>query len=111
MQEALSHLAHDSESIENLLQKYALHALFFGIGNVELVHRLNKILNIQWAIDIKNQFPSSEEIQRLSNNVEEWLNEIVDEDDREEILLWTKKVNKGKMTEEEFGVKLRGILY
>ncbi len=110
VQEALSHLAHDSESIENLLQKYALHALFFGIGNIELVHRLNKILNIQWAIDIKKQFPSSEEIQRLSTNVEEWLNEIADEDDREEILLWAKKVNKGKMTEGEFGVKLRGIL-
>ncbi len=84
--------------------------MFFGDTTKEQIQCLNKTLNIQWAIDIKAEFPSSEELQRLSTNVEEWLFEIDDEDDREEILLWAKKVSKGKMTEDEFGVKLRGVL-
>jgi hypothetical protein len=58
VQEALSHLVHDSESIENLLQKHALQELFFDTSNKELVNRLNKTLNLQWAIDIKNQLPN-----------------------------------------------------
>ena len=111
VQEALSHLAHDSESIENLLQKYALYELFFGTDNEELVNRLNKSLNIQWAIDIKAQFNREEEGTRLSTNVDEWLHEITDEDDQERVELWAMKVAKGKMTEQDFTKKINSIKY
>ena len=106
LQEALPYLVSDSESIEALMQKYAINQLFFGNVSKEQIHHLNNTLNIQWAIDIKSQFPLSEVMQRLSTNVTEWLHEIEDEDDCEEILLWANKVSKGKMTEEEFTEKL-----
>ena len=53
--EVLPFIVKDTESIENLLQKFALRELFFGAGKEELIKRLNRTLNIQWAIDIKNQ--------------------------------------------------------
>jgi hypothetical protein len=46
---------------------------------------------------------------RLSTNLDAWLNEIADEDDREEIVLLAQKVAKGKMTKEEFGERVKGI--
>ena len=108
VQEALSLLAHDSESIENLLQKYALHELFFVSGNKEPINRLNKTLNIQWAIDIEAQLPKEENL-RLSANVEDWINEIDDEDDRDDIKSWAEKVKDGKMSEEKFSEKVKNI--
>ena len=107
VQAALSQLVYDSESIETLLQKHALNQLFFGSASKEQINRLNKTLNIQWAIDIKNQFPSSEEIKRLSTNVEAWLHEIADEDDRDDIADWAKRVTDGKWTEEKFQEKIQ----
>jgi hypothetical protein len=44
----------DIESMENLLQKYAIHELFLGDATNEKIERLNKTLNFQWAINIKN---------------------------------------------------------
>ncbi len=108
VQEALSLLAHDSESIEILLQKYTLHELFFASGNKEAINRLNKTLNIQWAIDIEAQFPKEENL-RLSANIDIWLPEIVDEDDRDDIKSWAEKVKDGKMSEEKFSEKVKNI--
>ncbi len=107
LQEALHNLVYDSESIEELLQKYALNELFFGDASKEQINRLNKSLNIQWAIDIKAQFPSTEEMQRLSTNLEEWLHIISDEDDRDDIADWAKRVKDGKWTEEKFQEKIQ----
>jgi hypothetical protein len=42
-------------SIEHVLQMYFLNQLFFLEQNDETIMRFNRILNIQWAIDIKNQ--------------------------------------------------------
>ena len=109
VQEALSHLAHDSENIENLLQKYALHELFFGNIDKELVHRLNKSLNIQWALDIQTQFPKQESTSRLSSNLDTWLHEIADEDDRDDIKSWAEKVKDGKMLEDKFSEKVKNM--
>ena len=53
---ALPQLANDIESIENLLQKYALRVILLECSEKDLQHRLNRTLNIQWAIDIKNSF-------------------------------------------------------
>ena len=109
MQEASIHLAHDSESLENLLQKHALHEVFFGKSGPEKINRLNQTVDIQWALDIVAQFPKEESSSRLSTNLETWLHEIADEDDRDQIELWAKQVAKGKITEEEFGERVRGL--
>jgi hypothetical protein len=55
---AIPNLASDTQSIENLLQKYALHEIMFCSPTQQLMERLNKSLYVQWAIDIKNQFPN-----------------------------------------------------
>jgi hypothetical protein len=109
LQEALSQLACDSESIEMLLQKHALHEVFFGTADWKKIDRLNHILNIQWALDIAAQFPKEGSSARLSTNLNTWLHEITDEDDRVDIELWAERVAKGKITEEEFGERVRGI--
>ena len=45
----------DPESIEFLLQLYAFNYLFFpGKSEYIKINRLNRTLNIQWAIDLKN---------------------------------------------------------
>lgn len=110
VQEALIHLANDSESIENLLQKHALHEVFFGKSGPEKINRLNQTIDIQWALDIVAQFPKEESSSRLSTNLETWLHEIADEDDREQIELWARQVAKGKITEEEFGERVNGLV-
>ena len=46
----------DIGSIELNLQKFALHEIMLDLTLPELQQRLNRTLNIQWAIDIKNQF-------------------------------------------------------
>lgn len=46
---------------------------------------------------------------RLSTNLELWLHEVSDEDDREQIELWAKQVAKGKITEEEFNLKIKDL--
>ncbi len=43
------------ESMENLMRKYALNQLFFGDTIHKQIAPLNQVLNLQWAIDIKNQ--------------------------------------------------------
>ena len=69
--------------------------------------RLNKTLNIQWAIDIAAKF--EKEFERASHNIQEWINEIKDENDREDILSWAEKVKQGKMTEEKFLDKINKL--
>ena len=43
---------------------------------------------------------------RSSSNLNNWLHEILDEDDRDQIELWAKQVAKGKISEAEFKEKL-----
>jgi hypothetical protein len=40
---------------EKLFQLYGLNALFFSNTNPNWINRLNQSLNLQWALDIKNQ--------------------------------------------------------
>ena len=51
-------LKEDINNIELLLQLHALNQLFFEELSEEQIHRFNRTLNIQWAIDIKNQLPN-----------------------------------------------------
>jgi len=108
VQVALSHLAHDTESVEMLLQNHTLREIFFGQADPENLNQLNRSLNIQWALDTKAKFPEKESNARLSTNLDEWLHEIDDEDDKEDILGWADKVSSGKMTEEKFAERVRG---
>ena len=48
----------DIISLEKILQQYALNQLFFENLPEEKIQRINRTLNIQWAIDIKNQLPN-----------------------------------------------------
>lgn len=54
---AIQALMNDSSSLEHFLQVYAQHELFFGTPSQEKINRLNKTLNLQWALDIIAQFP------------------------------------------------------
>jgi len=45
----------DMVSMEKLFQNYALHELFIQEASADKIERLNRTLNIQWAIDIKKQ--------------------------------------------------------
>jgi hypothetical protein len=103
---ALPLMVFDTESIEFLLQKYALQETLLGKPDTTLLQRLNRTLNIQWAMDIAAQFPQEESNARLSTNLETWLHEIADEDDREDIVGWAEKVRSGKMTEEKFAERI-----
>ena len=58
LMEVLPIFLKDTQSIGKLLEKFALHELFFGDSKQELIQRFNRTLNIQWAIDIKNQLPN-----------------------------------------------------
>ena len=53
---ARSYYFDDIESMEKLLQHHALHELFFSDASNGKIERLNRTLNLQWAIDIKNSF-------------------------------------------------------
>ena len=110
IREALPLMSEDSESIETLLQKYAAQLVTLGQPSKELTTRLNRTLNVQWLLDIVAQFPKEEAVQRLSTNLESWLHEVEDEDDRDQIALWARQVAKDKLTEEEFSKRLNDLL-
>jgi hypothetical protein len=109
IRESLPVLVEDSASIEELLQKYAIAQVAMGSPSNQLVQRLNKTLNIQWTIDIRSKFPK-EESNRNLENVEDWIHAIEDEDDRDQVLLWAKQVAKGKITEADFGEKIKAFI-
>ena len=58
---ALTLLKDDPESIEDLLQTHAINELFFGEETNEEIHKYNRTLNIQWAMDIKEKIESETE--------------------------------------------------
>lgn len=45
----------DPISLENLMRQFALHELFFNKAPIIKLERINRTLNIQWAIDIKRK--------------------------------------------------------
>ncbi|WP_297510951.1 hypothetical protein, partial [Flavobacterium sp.] len=105
--EALPLLAQNTEALEQFLQTYAIQVLFFENPSQVKIQMLNQTLNLQWALDVLSQFPAPQNTSRLSTNLDTWLNEIADEDDQDQITLWAKQVAKGKITEEEFLLKIK----
>jgi hypothetical protein len=55
IQKAIPVLKDDNESLVQMLQLYAIYQLFFESPDAEKFNRYNRSLNLQWAIDIKNQ--------------------------------------------------------
>jgi tetratricopeptide (TPR) repeat protein len=110
VQEALSQLVYDTDSIEVLLQKNAQYEIFFSSSATkEKLGRFNRTLNIHWALDIAAQFPKKDESLRLSTNLNTWLHEIADVDDRDDVRSWAEKVKERKMSEEKFSEKIRSL--
>ena len=109
VQEALSQLVYDTDSIEVLLQKNAQYEIFFSSATKEKLGRFNRTLNIHWALDIVAQFPKQDESLRLSTNLNTWLHEVADEDDRDDVRSWAEKVKERKMSEEKFSEKIRSL--
>ncbi|MFM7748509.1 MAG: hypothetical protein ACKO7X_11395, partial [Bacteroidota bacterium] len=44
----------DSNCLQQMLQKFALRHLFLDESEPDFIQRLNKSLDIQWVMDIKN---------------------------------------------------------
>jgi hypothetical protein len=107
--QALPLLIYDSDSIEELLQKYAQNQLFFGSPTPGSLLRLNHSLNIQWLLDICQRFPKEQIPEKSSSNLKSWIDEISDSDDRDDIRTWAEKVAAGTMTEEKFKAKVLAL--
>jgi hypothetical protein len=45
----------DIEFLEHIVYAYSINELLFGKISIDLLTRINRTLNIQWAIDIKNK--------------------------------------------------------
>ena len=82
---------------------------FESLWEIIRTYKPYKGFKIQWALDIIPKFPKEENVVRMSTNLEEWIEKVADEDDREQIGLWAKQVMKGKITEEEFGEKVSNL--
>ena len=108
--QALPLLSNDSVSIESFLQKYAIREFGLGHPSNALTSSLNGTLNLNWLSITAHFHRSQAPSTRSSNNLGEWLHEIQDEDDRDQIELWGRQVTKGKISEEEFGIRLKGLV-
>jgi hypothetical protein len=110
-------LTMNKKLIENFLIKFSIRKLFLGEPSDILMAHLNKKLNIQWAINIKERIEENknffneifEDENRGTSNLESWIQEIADEDDRDQIELWAMKVARGKMTEDEFNERVKNM--
>ncbi len=58
LMQSLPMISGDNKSIENLFQNYSVQQVFMDNPTSELTERLNRTLNIQWALDIVAQFPN-----------------------------------------------------
>lgn len=106
----LPYLTNDTESIEKLMQNYALRELFFGDSDQNKIQRLDQSLNIKWAVDIKKAFPSVTLSSRVYANIKEWLHDIYDEDIKDQIELWARQVSKGKISDDQFNANVESLL-
>jgi Flp pilus assembly protein TadD len=107
LNDSLPILFEDSNSIEIVLRKYAIRAVTKEKIPNNILDRLNRTLKIDWFFSIIDRLPKEEnKVMRSSSNLNNWLHEILDEDDRDQIELWAKQVAKGKISEDEFKEKL-----
>jgi len=68
LQDAIAYLIQDTDSLEIVLQKYAIYEIFLGNSTPQQLQRLNQTLDIQWALDIVDSFSEKSETKDLSLN-------------------------------------------
>jgi hypothetical protein len=71
--QALPLLSNDSESLEVIIRKYALHEVFFAGSDNEKLDRLNQSLNIYWALVIISKLSSTYIDYDFCENHVEWI--------------------------------------
>ena len=100
-----------TDLIEIILINHVVYKIFLSGGSQPQSGSVleNKFYGFKHFVNWKNDFFKEAILARSSTNLTEWLHEISDEDDKEEVLVWAKKVSKGKMTEQEFGEKVKSI--
>jgi len=96
--------------LQNIIIKYALNSILLKPSLAHIDQRLVEHMNLQWAVELADRFNEKPLTQRLSTNLDVWLNQITDEDDMEQIKLWAKQVSKGKISEDEFGKRLSDLI-
>jgi len=55
LRQAIPYFPNDVKSLEHLIHHYVIHEIFLGELSQEKIQRFNRTLNLQWAIDLKNQ--------------------------------------------------------
>ena len=114
-----------------LLDSKILLKILFQENNITIINKISNINILKSLVNSKLTFEFESQdfndlsisqivnsINAISNNsnnsrnyvnMKSWISKITDEDDSDQIRLWAKQVAKGKMTEEEFGEKVKGM--
>ena len=95
----LEHLsfANNTNAINLLFKHAAWQCCYSKKPDRKIIAEIDSVLDIAHYTCFLD-----EEKTRSSKNVSEWINEIADTDDREDVLGWAGKVKAGSMTEEKF---------
>ena len=99
----------DVESIEHVLHMHVLHCLFFGILPNDKHAAFRRVFDTQRAMEIANKLSNHYARTRGSVSVKEWIHEIPEADDREDVLGWAEKVQQGNLTEDQFIKRVKRI--
>ena len=59
--EIIGEVSNDAESIERILTFVAINQLFYSTIPPEILERLNRSLDIQWAIDLVKDMPANKQ--------------------------------------------------
>jgi hypothetical protein len=93
----------------NLIKLLFKHAAWQCIYAVNPDRKI--ISEIETVLDISHYTCFLDDIKtKSSDNINEWLNDISDEDDKEQVILWAKQVSKGKLSEQDFLNNIKGIV-
>jgi len=102
------HIIRNQEILEKSLYLGALYERYFSENHQP--EKMNFIRHIAALIEKENILlvNTSDAYSVYSfSKMDQWISDIQDEDDREQIELWAKRVEKGKLTEAEFEQKVR----
>ncbi len=99
-------ISYSKELIGKVLMLYAAYVRFMKEENKksrEILKKLNEVIEI-------SDWLEEEDICYSYDNIDEWINQIEDEDDKAEIDAWISKVQKGKMAKEKFEEKVKELM-
>ncbi|MBK8943630.1 MAG: hypothetical protein IPM32_00020 [Ignavibacteriae bacterium] len=86
------------------LSNLLVGALLYILSNNKIINFKDEALlkKLNEVIEISDWLDGYNEKEFNYTNYAEWINDIKDEDNKDQIVLWARKVEKGKMTEEVF---------